>query len=187
MGADGGISWLYVKKKEDLQRVYNLLEIFRINSSFRYETSEWLHNNDLGPCAVLIPYGTDMDDKPSAREISEILSSIKKFGPEAQEDITFEEMALDMATCPEWQMYQLSELQKCVLNVCSWSVYYDYAYPWRRDRYNSAESKDSKRTQDILEGIPDLEEFRNMSILSWAKELKEKLLWEDFHSAETWT
>lgn len=177
MGADGGISWVTLKKEEDRVRVFELLEALSLVgfTSFRDETSEWLDENHVER-AIFIPYGTDLYDHFSARDVAEMLEEMDEeeiandpFRYDFSETTTFEEMALDLATRPSWQMESLLLIEKMVLG----HVTYLYV-------------KEENRLERVMEGIPELGDFRNMPVMAWVRELKDKLE-KSWGEEETWT
>ena len=176
MGADGGISWLVMNDVKDHDRIAELLVPLKacVCGDIRDETWEWLKENDPGPKAWLIPYGTDMEDYPDAREISSAIADEL----DEPRDTTFEEIAIDLATRPSWQLYQTSEVERLVFFACThMSLHNALTYSWFEKR----------RTQEIIDYLDDLGAIRNMSLFDWAKELSTKLDWKNYHIVETWT
>lgn len=177
MGADGGISWLVMNDVKNRDRIAELLVPLKacVCGDIRDETWEWLKENDPGPKAWLIPYGTDMEDYPYARDISTAI------GEELEEprDDTFEDIAIDLATRPLWQMFSVSTVEKLVYFACT------HDDPWCFSEFDVR--YDERRTKDILDGLDDLGAIRNMSLFDWAIELSTKLDWKNYHIVETWT
>ncbi len=182
MGADGGLSWMFLHDVKDDGRVCDLLRPLHFFTNIRRgESYEWLEKNPLGPLAIIVPYGTDLWGHPDFRDLKEVLDSIEEGGPEAKEGTTFSDMALEIATRPEWGTYSFSELELWVFRGCAYCLvdaYRPYGYG-KRD--------EDRRFSEIIEGIPDLGELQDMKVIDWARELKQKLRWTEYHSVETWT
>lgn len=182
MGADGGLSWMFLHDVKDDGRVCDLLRPLNFFTNIRRgESYEWLEKNPLGPLAIIVPYGTDLWGHPDFRDLTDVLTSIEEGGPEAKEGTTFSEMALEIATRPEWGTYSFSELELWVFRGCAYGLvdaYRPYGYGKRNEE---------RRFSEIIEGIPELGELQDMKIIDWARELKKKLRWTEYHSVETWT
>lgn len=179
MGADGGLNWMLLKVPASRERAASLVyDLGLLATNWRDEDTEWEQENPLPSDAVVSRYGTDMEHS-GMEDLRDILYEIE------DDPRTFLEVAEDLATRPEWQMYQLTPLEEAVLRHCSWSVWYDYRY--RGNRFDEARRYESCRADRIMEGVKHLEDITNMSVQAWAEELKKLLHWETAYSVETWT
>lgn len=100
--------------------------------------------------------------------------------------LTFEEIIMDLATCPEWQLYQLFHLQKQILCQVSRTDYGFYCEGWNRCSENPRKN-DEARLERIKEGTKHLGTLLPLSVVGWMRELKEILKWREVISVETWT
>ncbi len=182
MGADGGVNWMCLKKSEYSKLAISLLQPLQLlNDNWRYgEDFDFDTIVDAFPSnCITSTYGTDRDIQ-GLDDLRDILGD-----EEIENDLrTFEEVAEDLATRPEWQMYKLSELEKLILYICGYTVWYNYCYVYRvnRDPMN-----DENRMKTIMEDIDHLGDLRNILVKDWARWLKNLLDWEHVGMIETWT
>lgn len=185
MGADGGLTWMKIRSPEYNERIMQLLNpLSIIENQFRDE--DYDHLNDLYKENCLISrYGTDLQ-YDGLEELNYILDVI-----EDTDSNTFEFIALDLATRPMWQLnsFSLNTLENVIMRSCSWMFWSDLNY---NTNYCFDLSKrnlisDQKRTEEMIKGIESLGILKDMSISSWAEELKKMLYWKQVGSIETWT
>lgn len=123
-------------------------------------------------------YGTDMDHSG----MEDLRDLFLNYEADAR---TFDEVALDLGTRAEWEMYELTEIEKAVLRTVS---YKDYSiFVERYPRSTSTLFVDDRRPNRITDGLVGLGILRDMKVDDWVTELKSILDWKHFHQVETWT
>ena len=184
MGADGGISWLIARDPRSRDKVCRMLAILDIYRDVDYkdETNEWLRRNDLGECAIIIPYGTDQFQRPDARDVLNILDDACSLPI----DITFQNVVENLATMQQWELEYLDEFHQVMLRVCCDSTWYKHCYAWRANVMNGP-PPDNDRTQSIMDGSKNIEELLPLNVAEWASEVYSMLTPGECHSVETWT
>lgn len=153
-----------------------LEELGFFTDQWRDEDYAYEKENSLPSPAVVAKHGTDCS-RSGMFDLRDIL------GNTDSTSLTFEEIAMDLATCPEWQLYQLPYLQKQILYQVSRTDYGFYC-----DRYSENPCKnDEARLERIKEGMKRLGTLLPLSVAEWMGELKEILKWREVISVETWT
>ena len=165
MGASGGLSWIKIKELSKADRVSELIcPIFWLCQKWHDEDYDYL---DKIPLNCLVSRNGDFlgDDYDILQDLANIL---KDPIPEEQ-DLTFEELTLDLATRPTWQYgsldesnYGLSYLQIRMIKALKW--------------------------RGPLElNLEHLGAIRHLLIQDWIKELRSYLDYKNVNSIETWT
>lgn len=187
MGADGGLTWMSVRDptKNRIARAVSLVgPLGYLNNKWRDEDYAYVkaHPQDFENC-LIARYGTDLDHD-GMRELYEILAYME------EDARTFEEIALDIATRPDWQMFDMGTFEQAVFRACDWSAWYDYhrvSYYWS-DRDRVIAERPAKRVRVADEAnLARLAAVRTMTVNDWTAELKRLLRWEKYHTVETWT
>lgn len=186
MGADGGLSWVFLRDLKHEARAKELLSglgLYGFHGDLRDESWEWLQENPLSPLAIVLPYGTDMDHWPDAADIRDLLDHQEEelCSEDVPRDITFEGLALDVATRPMWRMWGLTKLERLVIEHCSWRMRYAFNFNGYKP------SEEAFRTESIVEGLDSLGAIRNMRVRDWYAELRVMVDWKNYESVETWT
>jgi len=186
MGADGGLTWMYVREEAKWQRAVNLLApLGYFDAKFRDEDSAYIreHRPFDHKVVLVARYGTDLDHD-GMREVYEILAYME------DDERTFEEVALDIATRPDWLMFSMETFEQAVMRTCDSSAWYDYFRIGRywSDRDAVIAERPAKRIRVGTEaGLKHLGIIRNMKVDDWTAELKRLLHWERYETVETWT
>jgi hypothetical protein len=186
MGADGGLTWMSVHETKKLDRAKLLIQPLGIlDDKMRDEDHRYIdeHHPIDWSTDIVARYGTDLNHD-GMRELYEILAYME------DDSRTFEEVALDIATRPDWQMYQMGTFEKAVHRLCDWSSWYDYHgfSPFWSDRAKVIEERPSKRLKVASEeALQRLDDIRHMKVVDWTAELKRLLVWERYGTVETWT
>lgn len=173
MGADGGITWVKVKDSKYQKRAQDLISILGLYESHRDEHSEWIRENGLPyPSNVILTadYGTDLNHY-GMMTVRDILEE------EYDCDLTFSELLEDLATRPEWQMFNLFRIELAILRVC-W-LDYEYGY------YTKHPCND--RLEKIFKQSHYFDSVKDMKVSDWVDELKKILVMGSFDQVETWT
>jgi hypothetical protein len=186
MGADGGLTWMSVRDPKKLDRARELITPLGIlDDEWRNEDHEYIdkHKPIDWSSDLVARYGTDLDHD-GMRDLYEILAYIEI-------DLrTFEDIALDIATRPEWQMFQMSTFEKAIHRACSPSSWYEYhrLSPYWSDHNRVVEERPANRVKVASEdALQRLGVARRMRVNDWEAELKRLLYWERYGSVETWT
>jgi hypothetical protein len=177
MGADGGLCWIQLRRPGDRELAYTLIEpLGLVGGDYRDEDWAYLKAHpEIGETSLISRYGSFLDNQ-GIHELRGILSSGSDDGR------TFEDVALDLATRPEWQMYDLTPVEGAVLRTCAWSVWVDYT-----ERRNATYREEGRATQ-IGEGLTQLGALRSLRVSDWVREIRSLLVnWEHPEMAETWT
>ena len=189
MGADGGLIWMEVREPKKLSRVHELLAPFEwFSTEFRDEDSEWLRKNpkeiDFKAC-IVTRYGTDLNDRDGIHDLYEILAYM-----EDGDTRTFEDIILDLATRPDYEMFQLDKLEECLWLGFDQSSRYDYRgiQPFHSDYQETLNTRADKRLRLAdEEHLQRLGVLRHLTVDAWGTELKRLLKWGRYHTVETWT
>jgi hypothetical protein len=188
MGADGGLIWMEVREPKKLSRVHDLLAPFRwFTTTFRDEDSEWIKKHpkeiDFKAC-IVTRYGTDLEHD-GIHDLYEILAYM-----EDGDTRTFEDIILDLATRPDYEMYDLDTLDEALLLAVSWSSWYDYQRSGihNSDYQETLNTRANKRLRLAdEEHLQRLGVLRHLTVDAWGAELKRLLKWSRYHIVETWT
>ncbi len=187
MGADGGLNLVRLKDPSKRDRAVELIApLGLLDYSWRDEDEEYIKNNPLPDDIILSKYGTDM----SHCGMRDLYYIFAEFEPEYRNDWlfgiywTFEDIVLNLMTCPEWQLFNLSTLERQIIRQCSNEMYYKYVqkedFMWREFYQPEPIERDMKY-------IESLKDIWKMTIGDWVSELKELLYWKNVAVVETWT
>jgi hypothetical protein len=186
MGADGGLTWMSVRDPKKLDRAKALITpLGFLDAKFRDEDHEYIdkHKPVDWTTDIVARYGTDLDHD-GMRELYEILAYFEN------DERTFEEVALDIATRPDWMMFQMDTFEQAVMRACDWSSWSDYhrLSPYWSDHNQVIAERPTKRAVVASEeALKRLEPIRHMKVEDWVAEVKRLVKWDRYNTVETWT
>lgn len=177
MGADGGLCWMSLRDAQQHQRVTELLEPLTLLSNTWHDADwEWVRMHPPPANTFVTSYATG-NSHQGLLTLRRILSEENELEP-----LTFEDLALDLATRPWWQLHQLTALEEVLLIALSWGDWYETRFG-REFR----QAFDQERPGRVVAGLHTLGKIRTMPIADWVLALKSLLQWQKPTVIETWT
>lgn len=175
MGCDGGITWMRTWSDTDgeIARRY-IKPLGVLDDELRNEDWKYIKEHLLDRHVIYARYGTDLEHR-GLLDVQEILQSGKLHNDKR----TFEEIALNIATCEDWEVFQFSKLEKLLFKSLTYYSYNEIEY-WSRQNYRLKSCE--KSMQRILC------ELQHVKVCDWAHQLYASILdWDNCKIVQTWT
>ncbi len=184
MGCDGGITWYQAWNEKDCETASRLIEpTGLLDDELRDEDWKFLKKNKhtLPKHIIIARYGTDLEHN-GLIDLAEILRH-----PSACGDLerTFEDIALEIATCPDWKIYNLAKLDQLIFRKIAGYSSLLYKEPFGCDIEKRSRIRLEQCEKHMQRALANVQ---RMTVSEWCNTLYSTIRnWDQPGIVETWT